>query len=193
MPDSCAYPSAAKTPESGTGMTTSASTGCSFASCAPNRFLDFGDVVAEDHGVGPREVDVLEDATRFARSGEFVDDANARHRIAAFDGDDFAGAYFANGFCVDQVEGAGLGGDHDRFPEAAQNERPESIGSRAAKTRGREQDDGVRPCDLRERIDERRFDRGAFDRAIRWTMTSVSDIVLKMAPSASSRRRMSPR
>jgi hypothetical protein len=58
-----ANPMAAQTPESGTGTTTSAATGCSRArGCAPDR-SDLVDAAAEDDvNVRSREVDVLENA-----------------------------------------------------------------------------------------------------------------------------------
>ena len=55
-------PSAAGTPESGTGTTMSASAGASRASSAPMLLAHLVDVAALDHGIGPREIDIFEDA-----------------------------------------------------------------------------------------------------------------------------------
>jgi len=77
-------------------MTTSASIGCSLASCAPKR-------------VGAREVDVFENAARLARRSEFVHEPDARQGIAAFDDDDFTGAHFPNRRGLDQIECACFG------------------------------------------------------------------------------------
>src|ERR1700686_2346675 len=122
-------------------------------------FPDLGDVVPEDHGVGASEVDVLEDASRLARACELVDDAHTRQRLVALDGDDLAGTHLTDRLRLDEVEGAGLRGDDDRFAEPPENERPESVrvarGVNAARC---QEDDGVRPFDLRERIDQRAFE-----------------------------------
>ena len=70
MPDSSAKPIAAQTPESGTGTTTSASTRLLAREHPAEIRADFVDALAEHVAVGPREVDVLEDAVRQRRRRE---------------------------------------------------------------------------------------------------------------------------
>jgi hypothetical protein len=102
-------------------------------------------------------------AARLARPGELVHDAHARQRIAAFDGNHFAGAHFANRPRFDQIERACFRGDHDRVAKTAEDERPETVGvARGVNTPRREYDDRVRPLDLRERIDERTLETALF-------------------------------
>ena len=73
MPDASAKPTAAQTPESGIGTTTSASTGDSARQPAAEVGAHFVDALAEHIAVGPREVDVLEDALRRGRRRERLD------------------------------------------------------------------------------------------------------------------------
>ena len=72
MPLSSAYPTAAGVPDSGTGITRSASTGNSRASWRPISTRACVDAAAGDGGVGAGEVDVLEHAALGRGLGEAV-------------------------------------------------------------------------------------------------------------------------
>ena len=87
------------------------------------------DVGAEDDGVGPREVDVLEDAPRLALRGELMDHAKCGGGGGAtLHHHDLAGTNLADGIRFDQIEGAGLGGDDERVGETPQDERTKPVG-----------------------------------------------------------------
>src|SRR5947207_8845937 len=81
------------------------------------------DVIAENDGVGTREVDMLEDATRLALARELMHDAHA----ALFEHEHFAGAHFADRLRPDEVKRACLARNGDRVIEPAEHERTESV------------------------------------------------------------------
>ena len=78
---------------------------------------------AEDIAVGPREVDVLEDAVRDARRRERPEAANPvmrdHHHLARLDVTNVGGA--------NQIQGARLGTDDRRVAQPADDEWPESV------------------------------------------------------------------
>src|SRR5579859_6924506 len=65
---------------------------------------------AEDDAIGPREVDVFEDATRLRRG------RGVKTRTDAFgtDDDEFSRLHVAQVIGADEIEGASLGSEHDR-------------------------------------------------------------------------------
>ena len=100
-----------------------------------------GDVVAEDDGVGPREVDVLEDAARLARRSEF--DAR-RERAAAARRTRCTtispARDLAHRLRADQIERARLRRDDERVVEPAEDQRAEAVRiARGVDAAGREQ------------------------------------------------------
>ena len=117
-------------PLSGTGTTMSASAGASRASWRPRSRRDAEHVAAEDLAVRPREVDVLEDAlAHAARAGR---DGRSAAPSRSID-DQLARLDVAHVLGVDQVEGAGLGGDDRgalRAGRCTRGRKPQ--GSRAA-------------------------------------------------------------
>ena len=96
------------TPESGIGTMTSASAGASRASCDAHLLADVVDGAAADDGVGAGEIDVFEDARarRAQREGAVALDA------VGGDDDDLAVLDLAHELGADDVERAGLRGEH---------------------------------------------------------------------------------
>ena len=81
------------------------------------------DAAAEDVAVGPREVDVLEDAVRERRRRERLD----RPQPAVADDQHLARLDVAHVGRADQIERAGLGADDPGVAELAERERPEAV------------------------------------------------------------------
>ena len=104
-PDASAKPAAAGAPVSGTGITRSASIGCSSASCIAHLASGLVQVAALHVRIGPGEVDELEDAQRGRRLGE----ADGARRLAGLEDDHLAGLDVADVFGADDVERGGLG------------------------------------------------------------------------------------
>jgi hypothetical protein len=124
-PLASAYPMAAGTPESGTGITTSASTGLS-ARIGPSR-LRVAYTRGPPRAVGAREVHVLEDAEARRRGLEGAQRAHAR----AVDHQHLAGLDVAHELGGDEVEGRGLAGDHVGAVEDPEGERAKARAGRA--------------------------------------------------------------
>src|SRR3954464_8444629 len=103
MPEASAYPTAAGVPDSGTGMTRSASAGCSLASrrpistrvaCTPRPpIVGSGRApeAAAGRGVGAGQVDVLEHAALGLGMGEVL-----AAQAVLVDGDQLAGLHLAD-------------------------------------------------------------------------------------------------
>ena len=124
---------------------------------AAERLAHLVDVAAEDAAVGAREVDVLEDAGVRLLPGERVHGVDA----ALAHGDDLARLDLALVARVDQVEGAGLGGDDHRVTDAPEDERAEA----ARVARGDdpilgEEDQRVGALHLAERVGDALRERG---------------------------------
>ena len=127
MPLSWAKPMAAGTPESGIGMI-DVGVGRRLARELHAHLLaNVVDVAAADDGVGPREVDVLEDARprRSLREGTVALDA------VGGDGDDLAVLDLAHELGADDVERAGLRGEHIGAAERPSTSGRIPMGSRA--------------------------------------------------------------
>ena len=146
MPQAWAKPSAAGTPESGTGTTTSASAGASRASSRAHALAHLVDVAAVHDGIGPGEVDVLEDAgprRLLRREAERLDAVLGDHH-------DLAVLDVAHEARADDVEGAGLRGQDVAAVELAEHQRAD-----AERVAGADQllvgqrDEGVGALDLR--------------------------------------------
>ena len=136
--------------------------------------------------VGPREVDVLEDAGRRDREGErgatrsrrAIDARSRRARRRARSARRSGRTRRSRrrrpasrrGMPSDERAGCPFGSRAAKIPRAT--------GSRASRPRG--------PRGARRR--SRRRASRACERAMRWRMTSESEVVVKSAPSASSRR-----
>ena len=113
-------PIAAGVPESGIGMTRSASTGDSCGEPLAHAHASSVDLDPLEPRVGPREIEELEDAERAAlvlrhhlvRLDPLVDD----HQLAR--------AHLPLELGAHEVERAGLGGDHPVAIEPPQAERP---------------------------------------------------------------------
>ena len=106
--------------------------------------------------VGPREVDVLEDAERLPP----LRDRLGRVDALLVDHDELAGTDVALVDGADQVEGAGLGGDDPVVAEPAERERPDPL--RVAEGEQlplRERDDRVGALEPRHRPRDRFRDR----------------------------------
>jgi hypothetical protein len=149
MRDSWAKPSAAGTPESGTGTTTSAATGLAreLDADAPARLVHAAPVRGR---VGPREIDVLEDAgpRRLGREGL------ERLESLLADDDHLARLHFAHELGVDDVERTGLGGQDPGAVEVAEDQRADT--HRVAHADHRligERDERVGAFDLVQRVD----------------------------------------
>src|SRR5437899_2118598 len=123
---------------------------------APERLAHGVDVAAPQHGVGSREVDVLEHAMLPLGRREGAD----RLRARIGDRDDLAGRDFALELRLDEVERARLGRHHPGVAEPAQAERSESAGVTDGVHRVRSQDhQGVGAGDLRQRVRELLLER----------------------------------
>src|SRR5690348_13636212 len=77
---------------------------------------------AEDDAIGPREIDMLENAVLMRLLRREANGLGA----ALGDSQHFAGLDFALVFRANQIECAGLRGDHPRAAEPAEAERPEA-------------------------------------------------------------------
>ena len=76
--------------------------------------------------------------------------------IRAFHGNDFAGAHLADRLGADQIEGAGLRRHDQRFAEASEDERAETVWIARRENFARcQHSDGIRALDARQRIDQR--------------------------------------
>src|SRR4029079_17459452 len=89
----------------------------------PHLLAHVVDRAATDDGIRPGEIDVLKDAE--AR-GAFGYESMALDSLA---GDDHHLAIFhlADEFSIDDVERAGLGGEHPSLAELAQHQRPDAM------------------------------------------------------------------
>src|SRR4029079_5781542 len=89
----------------------------------PHLLAHVVDRAATDDGIRPGEIDVLKDAE--AR-GAFGYESMALDSLA---GDDHHLAIFhlADEFSIDDVERAGLGGEHPSLAETAKNQRPDAM------------------------------------------------------------------
>ena len=118
---------------------------------APEALPRRGDAAAEDHRVGAGEVDVLEDAGCRDREREAV-----RRDALAGQPHDLARLDVALVLRADQVEGAGLGGDHGRALADAQRQRADAVGIAGGEDAlAGEDHDRVRAADLQQRLRDR--------------------------------------
>src|SRR5216117_2077806 len=150
VPDSSEYPSAALVPESGTGMTMSASAGCSRASWR-QRLSHGVHVPPPEDRVGPCEVHVFEDALQALGGREGADRVEARVR----DDRNLTGRDVALPPGLQQVERARLRGDDPGLAEAAERERAEAVrvADRVHRA-GREDQERVGAFHLAERVND---------------------------------------
>src|SRR5205807_8257342 len=110
----------------------------------------FIDALAEYVAVGPREIDVLEDAVRQRRRCEWLD----RSYSAGADDEDFARLDVANVSGANQIHRAGFGTDDRRIAEPPERERTEAM--RVAdgdQTIACQDDERKRALHLRHRLD----------------------------------------
>ena len=143
---------AAGTPESGTGTTMSASAGCSRASRRPSISRLSIDGAAEDQAVGPREIDVLEDAVLVRLLGGEMQ----RFDAGSGDAHHFAGLDFADVFGAEQIERAGFRGDDPGVAEPAEAERAEAARiAHGVEFVARQNQQRIGAFDLIERVAER--------------------------------------
>ena len=133
--------------------------------------------------VGPGEVDELEDAERRAppwRGRHGLRDA----RAALVEHDHLAGLDVADERGADDVERAGLGGEHRGAVEVAQHQRADAVGVAEARSRWSpsvttaEKAPSMRPIASRDGLGERA--RGCSQMSA--AMTSVSDVVSSRTP-----------
>ncbi|MGC3991103.1 MAG: hypothetical protein QM796_15765 [Chthoniobacteraceae bacterium] len=117
----------------------------------------------------------MQNALRFLLEGKFGADA------VFIDDDDFAGLHLADELGVDEVEGAGLAGEHVGAIELAEAERAEAerIADADDLALGHH-DEREGALDLAERGERRRL--RPFGWASRWRMISLSTVVWKMEP-----------
>jgi hypothetical protein len=87
------------------------------------------DLLVEDQGIGPGEVDELENAGALLVGG--LHEA-VRHHPAVLDDQHLAGVQAAQVLGLQQVEGAGLGGQHVGVADPAQGQGTKPHGSRTA-------------------------------------------------------------
>ena len=142
---------AAGTPESGIGTMTSAGAGDLERKLNAHLLANVVDAAAADDAVRAREVDVLEDARarRALREWAVAFDA------VLGDDDDLAVLDLAHELGADDVERAGLGGEHVGFADAAQDQRTDTDGVAGADQRvvGKA-DEGIGAFDLADGLDE---------------------------------------
>ena len=138
MPLAWAKPTAAGVPESGTGMTTSASTGG--LGGQPPAHLDPGLVqpAAVEGGVRPGEVDVLEDAQRLAARRHGLAEVGA----VLVEHDQLARGELALDGRADDVQRARLGCEHPGVVDAADHQRADAVGIAEPGDRVLGEDDG---------------------------------------------------
>ena len=178
MPAASAYPIAAQTPESGIGTMTSASHAAIRAPAVrPKLRAHFVDALAEHVAVGPREIDVLEDALRAAaptRNGLIE-----RRPLRARD-HDLARLDIANIGRADEIHRAGFGADDPGVAQPAERQRPEPMRiAHPDQPILRHHDERERAAHLRQGVDDRGLGAALRERANRWTMTSVSVVGLE--------------
>ena len=109
-------------PDSGTGMTRSASTGCSAASRRPTSTRVGLHAAAGDRGVRAGEVDVLEQAALRLGGREAV-----RAQAVLVDRDQLARLDLADEGRADDVQRGGLAGHHPAAVEPAEHQRAEAL------------------------------------------------------------------
>src|SRR5204863_4563760 len=85
---------------------------------------DFRDIAIGNGAVGPREIDVFENAE--GPPLMFWKGLQAREPVP-IDDHDFAGLDVANKFGVNQIQGASLAGEYPGVTELAQTEWPETV------------------------------------------------------------------
>ena len=117
---------------------------------------DLVHVLALDHGVRAREVDVLEDARGPADDRKHLDRAHAggvrHHQLSRAD--------LAEVFPADLVERAALRGEHDRAAEPAERQRPDPVRvSKGHEGILRHRHDGVRAADPAHAAGDRVLER----------------------------------
>ncbi len=149
------------------------------------------DRAAEDAGVGPGEVDVLEDAGG-GRDG-LLGVAAAGDAVFG-DHDELAGLDVALVLCVEEIEGAGFGGEDEGVGCAVvAGDAAHGEGAEAVRVAGGEDavaghhDDGEGAVDLGERVGDASTRVSGGECAMSWTMISESEVVEKTAPSRSRR------
>ena len=156
MPDSSAKPTAAGVPDSGTGITRSASTGMLAREPAAHLDPRLVDVAAGDGGVGAGQVDVLEDAALGGRLGEPVG-----AQAVLVDDDQLAGLDLADHAGADGGQGRVLGGDDPATGEPAEDQRPDALrvagGVQAVLVHP---DERERALELRQHLDRPLLQRG---------------------------------
>ena len=115
------------------------------------------DAAAEHVTVGPREIHVLEDALRQHRGGRERSD---RSKTAGADDDHLAGFDVADVGRPDEIERAGLRADDPRVAELPERQRPEAVRvARRDQAILRQQREREGASNLRDRLDQRLFDR----------------------------------
>ncbi len=151
MPDSCAKPIAAGTPESGTGTTTSASTWRFARQLRAHGLAHVVDVAAADDGIRPREIDVFEDAgPRRHRRERLV-----RLRAVLVEDHHLAVLDVAHVLRADDVERAGLGGQDRAAVELADHQRADAERvARADQLLVGHADEGIGAFELAQAFDE---------------------------------------
>ena len=142
-------------PTPGTGITRSASTGCSLASRAAD--LDPGrvDVAAGDRGVRAGQVDVLEEAALGLRRGE-----PGGPQPVLVDGDQLARLDLADEAGADDVQRGGLAGHHPAALHPAQHQRADALGVAGRVQRVLvHEDEAERAAQRRQHLQRRGLDR----------------------------------
>ena len=152
MPDACAKPIAAGTPESGTGTITSASAGASRASSRAHGLAHVVDGAAADDGIRPREIDVFEDAgPRRHRRERLVRSARRPRRTPRTSPFSTSRTYLR----ADDVERAGLRGEDRAAVELAEHQRADAERiARADQLLVGQADEGIGAFELAQALDE---------------------------------------